>query len=517
VNAKDVNQPERNGAGKDASARRGAAPSGPVRWLLAALTLAAVAAGGWWLARTQSETMETNNQPHHSETSLAGTGSPPEAAVPPATGSAQEPPVPSSPQTAIPGPGDGSRAAPAPQPTLPSDADAAMAETLRITQQLVADFPRNPDALEVAARAQFVLGSASRAEEIWQDILALNPRYAYAHAGLGTVAARKGEHRQAVGHFRRALEIDPTATQARLDLALALFDLGETKEATRALQDQLRQGPSGDAHMLLGLIAWQEGDAAEARKQYAAAVHNLPQHAAAHLGLANAYTRLGQTERAREAMAEFQKLRADEHRGRQTDLRGYDDTAAQGGELGKVCMNASRIYHVQKRTTEAERLWRLAAAVDAANVDSRQALAWMHRQRGQLAEAIRLLTELAAIEPANSSYPLEIGRLHVELGQRSAAENALLEAYHHDPRLTAGHAALARLYLEDPARKTAALVQARAAVDLQPTGAHYALLGEASRGNGDRQAAREAFQRASELAPENSPDRRRYERLSQEN
>jgi tetratricopeptide (TPR) repeat protein len=141
----------------------------------------------------------------------------------------------------------------------------------------------------------------------------------------------------------------------------------------------------------------------------------------------------------------------------------------------------------------------------------------MHRQRGQLAEAIRLLTELAAIEPANSSYPLEIGRLHVELGQRSAAENALLEACRRDPRLAAGHAALARLYLEDPARKTAALVQARAAVDLQPTGAHYALLGEASRGNGDRQAAREAFQRASELAPENSPDRRRYERLSQEN
>ncbi len=345
-----------------------------------------------------------------------------------------------------------------------------MAEALRITRQLVADFPRNPDALEVAARAQLAFGSTSRAAELWQECLALNPRYAYAYAGLGTVAARKGELSQAVVHFRRALEIDPSATQTRLDLALALFDLGETEEATSVLEDQLRQGPSGEAQMLLGMIAWQQGDAAGAREHYAAAVRSQPQHAAAHLGLAKAYTRLGQTELAREATAEFQKLRADERRGRQSDLRGYDDAAAQGGELAKICMNASRIYYAQRRSAEAERLWRLAAAVDAANVDSRQALAWMHRQRGQLAEAIRLLSELAAIEPANASYPLEIGRLYVELGRRSDAENGLLEACRRDPRLAAGHAALARLYLEDPARKTAALAQARAAVDLQPTG-----------------------------------------------
>ena len=190
--------------------------------------------------------------------------------------------------------------------------------------------------------------------------------------------------------------------------------------------------------------------------------------------------------------------------------------AALGEELANVCVNASRIYHARGRSSEAERLWRYAAAVDAADVDSRQALAWMHRQRGERTQAIEFLQQLAAIEPANPSYPLEVGRLYAELGQRPPAEAALREACRRDPQGAAGHAALARLYLDDPAQGAAAFEHARAAVDAQPTATHYGLLGAACRLNGDRQAALAAWKRAAELDPQNAQYRRQAENLSQE-
>ncbi len=333
---------------------------------------------------------------------------------------------------------------------MPPTATAVIAEALQITQQLTADFPQNPDALEVAARAQLVLGSAAEAAALWQKCLTLNPRYAYAYAGLGTVAVRKGELRPAVDQFRRALELDPRAAQTRLDLAQALLDLGELDEAARVLQDQLRQhASSAEAQVLLGMIALQQEDAAAARTHYAAAVASQPRHAGARLGLANAYTRLGQTDLARETLAEFHQLRGQERQARQNTLRGYDDTAALGEELANVCMNASRIYHAAGQASIAERLWRRAAAVQATHIESRQALAWMHQQRGQFAEAARLLEQLAALDPANPSYPLESGRLYGLLGitcqqqgDPEGARAALKRARELDP----GNAEYRRIY-----------------------------------------------------------------------
>lgn len=483
------------------------------RWfatVVVALGAVAMASGGWWLASGLPEPISGSRRPPPLEETAAASrqvdGRPP-----------LRRPAPASQPVAKAAGDERSHAASVPTSLVPTDAATTIAEALRIASQLIADFPQDPDALEVAARAQFALGSVAEAEEVWRKCLKAHPQYAYAYAGLGTAAVRRGDLRQAVLQFRQALEIAPDAVQTRLDLAQALLDLGEMDSASQVLEDILwREAASAEARVLLGTIALQQGDAAKAREHFAAAVRSQPQDARARLGLANAYTRLSQTELAGEAMSEFRRLRSHERQTRQSDLRGYDDVAALGEELAKVCMNASRIYHAQGRSADSERLWRYAAAVDAANVDSRQALAWMHRQRGERAEAIELLRELAALEPANPSYPLEVGRMCAELGQWSAAEASLREACRRDRALAAGHAALAQLYLQDPAQGAAAFEHAQAAAELQPTATHFGLLGAACRLRGDRQAALAAWKRAAELEPNNPQYRRLAETMLQE-
>ena len=75
----------------------------------------------------------------------------------------EDPPTPAVAATRARVAGDSdSRGVSAPAATVPPDAAAAIAEAQRIASRLVADFPQNPDALEVAARAELALGNARR-------------------------------------------------------------------------------------------------------------------------------------------------------------------------------------------------------------------------------------------------------------------------------------------------------------------------------------------------------------------
>ena len=50
---------------------------------------------------------------------------------------------------------------------------------------------------------------------------------------LGYIAAQQNRHAEAVGHYRRALEVDPSHTRSYLFLGRALLELDNRAEAVR--------------------------------------------------------------------------------------------------------------------------------------------------------------------------------------------------------------------------------------------------------------------------------------------
>ena len=55
----------------------------------------------------------------------------------------------------------------------------------------------------------------------------LNPNFTDAHYNLGVILLQKGEMKEAVYHFRRALRLRPDFAAARDNLQLALLQLQE--------------------------------------------------------------------------------------------------------------------------------------------------------------------------------------------------------------------------------------------------------------------------------------------------
>jgi tetratricopeptide (TPR) repeat protein len=104
-----------------------------------------------------------------------------------------------------------------------------------------------------------------QAMELYQAILAMEPRHAPALINLGTIHYNLRRYEQAEQHYRKATVADP-------EYALAFFDLGNVLDEMQRLN--------------------------EATAAYQKAVALVPQYADAHYNLALAYERQGQRRRA---------------------------------------------------------------------------------------------------------------------------------------------------------------------------------------------------------------------------
>ncbi|HUP25095.1 MAG TPA: tetratricopeptide repeat protein [Thermoanaerobaculia bacterium] len=147
-----------------------------------------------------------------------------------------------------------------------------------------------------------------------------------AHYGLGRVALARRDPARAVTHLEQALAAQPSAGQARYQLALAHRDLGDRARARELLAQprgalagevrfpdpvalELQQRVQGVGALLaLGRIALGEGELAVAEERFRRALAQDPLSAAAHRSLAGVLQQQGREEEAVAAYEEAVRL-----------------------------------------------------------------------------------------------------------------------------------------------------------------------------------------------------------------
>lgn len=148
------------------------------------------------------------------------------------------------------------------------------------------------------ALASIDIGELELAEAHYRESLAIEPQPAI-YNDLGFVLERLGMPEEAVGMYRKSLELDPESATVHYNLAAALARSGELAEADQhfraALDDEklAAQASSG-----LGMVLVQQGKLEEAEAIYRDLLRNQPS-AAAHLELAQLLERMGRTDEAR--------------------------------------------------------------------------------------------------------------------------------------------------------------------------------------------------------------------------
>ena len=113
-----------------------------------------------------------------------------------------------------------------------------------------------------------------KAEPLLRDVLQADDRFADVHDMLGVISHSRGNFMAAEKHFERALELNPSYTEAALNLAVTYNDRGKY-EAAREVYKRIRGKPSGEKEGLdpfaRGKLANMHADIAQAYADLASA------------------------------------------------------------------------------------------------------------------------------------------------------------------------------------------------------------------------------------------------------
>lgn len=122
--------------------------------------------------------------------------------------------------------------------------------------------------LLVLGREHYQKGEYDRAEHVLAQVLEKTDQFADVHNMLGFVLHSRGDFVAAERHFERAVELNPTYTEALLNLAVTYNDLGKYKAAKEVYSRINTKKSDGHGHILdtfaRGKIANMHADLASA-------------------------------------------------------------------------------------------------------------------------------------------------------------------------------------------------------------------------------------------------------------
>ena len=240
-------------------------------------------------------------------------------------------------------------------------------------------------------------------ETLWTHALACTTNNDVAHCNLGDALAEQGRLDEAIAHFRRAVEIEPSYANAHNNLGNALLRKGSLDEAIVHFKKAAAIQPGfAVTHYNLGNALFRKGEVDEAIAAFEKALQLAPQFAEAHNNLGAALLRKG---RADEAIACFQSA-----------LRYNPDYANAHNTLCAALLQTGRL-------DEAIAHVRALGAVRADLAMSYANLGNVLLEKGRADEAILYLGQALVGDPNN---PLSHTNLGNALLQKGRADEALV-------------------------------------------------------------------------------------------
>lgn len=220
----------------------------------------------------------------------------------------------------------------------------------------------------------------------------------------GELARAAERHEDARAAFSRALELDPENTQARIELAAALYRLRRYADAIPHYRQYLERRPEdADSRFWLAESLRLHGDSEASGHEFEAVVETLPEDFRAWIGLTMARLDLRDSDGASQALDHARQV-------------APDDTATQIG--------LAELYRAAGRQAEAKDLiLRLHAERDGSGLPCSQ-LAWSLFEFEAYAEAQSIAEDCVAADPHD-------GQAHHLLGLSFARQGHYTDARAH--------------------------------------------------------------------------------------
>ncbi len=116
-----------------------------------------------------------------------------------------------------------------------------------------------PEALAIAVQHHRA-GRLQAAEQIYRQVLAVEPNHAGAHHLLGVIAAQTGKLDEAIVYWRRSIELNPDYAEVYNNLGDALRVQGKVEEAIACCGRALALDPNSAGHTTIWVMPCGTGE-----------------------------------------------------------------------------------------------------------------------------------------------------------------------------------------------------------------------------------------------------------------
>ena len=365
----------------------------------------------------------------------------------------------------------------------------------QIYHQILAVEPNHVAALHLLGVIARQLGKPEVAVRYIGHAIRLNPDYAEAHNNLGNALRDQGKLDEAVASYRRALELMPDYVEAQHNLGHALIGQGRLADAIGCYRRTLELKPDHvGAWFNLGNALMEQGSLGDAMDCYRRATELKPDYAEAHNNLGHALKEAGKLD---DAVACHRRA-----------LELKPDYAEAYFNLGSALKN-------QEKLDEAIACYRRALELRPNFAEIHNNLGTAFNLQGRVDDAVACFQRALELKPGLAMAHCNLGAVYWDAKQFSKAIGCFHEAIRLNPDYWEAHRNLGAA-LCDVGRLQEATASLQLALQLMPTDADiHRLLGEGYRRQNRLPEAIASLQKADRLRPENPATLSSLVRLTQ--
>ena len=276
-----------------------------------------------------------------------------------------------------------------------------LAEAEQIYRQILAIEPAHSDALHLLGTLAQQVGRSDIAAKLIGKAIGADRRQAAFHSNLGTALQALGRLDEAAVSFRNAMALKPDLAEAHMNLGTVLDAQGKPSEAEARFRRALALKPNlAEAHVNLGNTLLAQGKLEEAEASQKKALALRPNFPEASFNLANALQAQGKLD---EAVAEYRR-----------SLALKPDVAEVHGNLGNALL-------AKDDAEGAIASYEQALALKPDFADALYNLGNARQARNKLEEAVNCYQRALALKP-------QLPETHYNLGNTLHALDRLEEA-----------------------------------------------------------------------------------------
>jgi len=269
----------------------------------------------------------------------------------------------------------------------------------------------------------------------------------------GVHLGRAGRIEEAIGCFRRALELTPEFPEAHNNLAINLAVQGCVEEAVASYQEAIRLRPDyPEAHNNLGITLARSGRIEEAVAQFERAVACKADYPEAHNNLANALRNQGRIDEAvsqYRAALELRPRYPEAHNnlanalaelGRDEEALGhYEEAIRLNPRYAEAHNNLANALATLGGSDEAEQGYHRALWHNPDYAEAHNNLGNNLAEKGRLAEAVACYRQALSLNPEYAEAWNNLGISLNKQGKHGEAEDAYAEALRFKPDYPDAH------------------------------------------------------------------------------